>query len=428
MRWDVPGVFILLVLASKQIEAIALLVFWVAMGDLLHGRQAKRLFAPLTAGLTLGTSIGSFVSDPVSRVLGIDGLLYFSAAVLGVGALVTVPLRRQSRLPLERGLGDTTRQRRTQPLGGAGDSLEQKVSLVHMWQTSALFRLLLLTTLCGGLLGPMLYFQFSYVADIATSGEGGEQKLLALYAQFRGWINLAVLVVQLSIASRIYRRIGVPLSATLSPLIYLLGFMGLSVQLSFSAGIAAVAGTRLQDHAIGDPGLRVLFNLFPERVRARVTALLDPIKRSGGVLGNLIVLGTLAVGTAVWVGYVAIPIAILWSIVAVILWRAYPALLVRATRDRIPLDDVQIETMLDPATVRVLAGRLVDPDLNKCRAALELLSDAAPDLAATVFSRAAQVAPDANRSLILSALDHQLDRRARQVPQMARRLLAYAHC
>ena len=275
--------------------------------------------------------------------------------------------------PVRRGLGDTTRQRRTQPLGGAGDSLEQKVSLVHMWQTSALFRLLLLTTLCGGLLGPMLYFQFSYVADIATSGEGGEQKLLALYAQFRGWINLAVLVVQLSIASRIYRRIGVPLSATLSPLIYLLGFMGLSVQLSLSAGIAAVAGTRLQDHAIGDPGLRVLFNLFPERVRARVTALLDPIKRSGGVLGNLIVLGTLAVGTAVWVGYVAIPIAILWSIVAVILWRAYPALLVRATRDRIPLDDVQIETMLDPATVRVLAGQLVDPDLNKCRAALELL-------------------------------------------------------
>ena len=86
VRWDVPGVFVLLVLASKQIEAIALLVFWVVMGDLLHGRQAKRLFAPLTAGLTLGTFIGSSVSDPVSRVLGIDGLLYFSAAVLGVGA------------------------------------------------------------------------------------------------------------------------------------------------------------------------------------------------------------------------------------------------------------------------------------------------------------------------------------------------------
>ena len=42
-----------LVIASKQITSITLLVFWIAMGDLLHGRQAKRLFAPMMAGVTL---------------------------------------------------------------------------------------------------------------------------------------------------------------------------------------------------------------------------------------------------------------------------------------------------------------------------------------------------------------------------------------
>ena len=67
-----PSVFGLLVIASKQLTSIALLVFWIAMGDLLHGRQAKRLFAPMMAGVTLGTIVGSFASAPLGRWLGID--------------------------------------------------------------------------------------------------------------------------------------------------------------------------------------------------------------------------------------------------------------------------------------------------------------------------------------------------------------------
>ena len=38
--------------------------------------------------------------------------------------------------------------------------------------SSRLFRLLAISALCTGLLGPMLYYQFSYVADLATAGSG----------------------------------------------------------------------------------------------------------------------------------------------------------------------------------------------------------------------------------------------------------------
>ena len=48
---------------------------------------------------------------------------------------------------------------------------------------------------------------------------------------------------------------------------YLLGFFGLSVRLSLPAGVGAMAGTKLQDHAIYDPAQRILFNLFPEAIR-----------------------------------------------------------------------------------------------------------------------------------------------------------------
>jgi hypothetical protein len=97
VRLEVPGSVVLLILSAKQIEAIVLIVFWVAMGDLLHGRQAKRLYAPLMSGVTLGTIVGSFASAPIGRLLGIDGLLYFASGVLALGALAALPLRNSGR-------------------------------------------------------------------------------------------------------------------------------------------------------------------------------------------------------------------------------------------------------------------------------------------------------------------------------------------
>lgn len=398
--------FSLLIVFSKQIDSIALLVFWIVMGDLLHGRQAKRLYAPLMGGLTLGSMIGSFASEPVGAMFGIDALLFLAAAVLAVGGLLTIPLRGWTPARLDRGLHEVTKPRHVIPLG----SVERQRSLRELWRESRLLRLLIITTLCGGLLGPMLYFQFSYVADIATSGAGGEQKLLALYAQFRGWIHFAVLVSQLTLTSRLYRYIGVPFAAVLSPIIYFVGFFGLTIHLSLVAGVIAVAGAKLADDAIGDPASRVLFNLFPETIRARATSLLDPVKRVGGALGNVIVLGALAVGTAVWVGYAALPIAALWLVAAGILWRAYPGLLVQAA-DRSSLTDADaVAQMLDPSTLRGLSADLASPNLERSRLAIGLVSEARPDLAVTTLATAARTAPAATRPFLIKALNRVLDK------------------
>jgi hypothetical protein len=397
--------FSLLVVFSKQIDSIALLVFWIVMGDLLHGRQAKRLYAPLMGGLTLGSMVGSFVSGPFGATFGIDALLFFAAAILAVGALLTVPLRGWTPARLDRGLHEVAKPRHLVPLG----PVDRQRSLRELWQESPLLRLLIITTLCGGLLGPMLYFQFSYVADIATAGEGGEQRLLALYAQFRGWIHFAVLVSQLTLTSRLYRYIGVPFAAGLSPVIYFVGFFGLTINLSLTAGVVAVAGAKLADDAIGDPASRVLFNLFPETIRARATSLLDPVKRVGGALGNVIVLGALAVGTAIWVGYAALPIAALWLLAAAILWRAYPGLLVQADRSSLTDADA-VAQMLDPSTLRGLVADLASPDLERCRLAIGLVSEARPDLAVNALANAARVAPEKTRPLLVKALNRVLDK------------------
>ena len=412
VRVGEPSSFWLLLMASKQIQSIALLAFWVALGDLFHGRQAKRLYAPLLGGYTLGQIVGSFASAPLGGLLGIDGLLPVSAGILCLGGVLALPLHRSAPARLERNTRPLPRRARGSGRVTLRAVEESPGSFGDLWREGWFFRLLVLITVCSGLLGPMLYFQFQYVANAATAGAGGEDRLLSLYSQFRGWLNAGVLVGQLAVASRLYRRIGVPLATAFSPMLYLLGFSGLSFWFSLPAGVAARAGTKLQDNAIYEPALRILYNLFPEEVRSRATTMLEgPIKRAGGAAGNLTMMVILAVASAGAVGYVAIPIAGLWLIASLRLWRAYPALLLRASTRRASSDEeIDLAEMLDPGTLRELSAHLNDPDPAACSAAIALVSVAEPRLAAGALAEAARQAPDATRSLLVAALDRLLER------------------
>lgn len=396
---DVTSAFVLLVIAAKQLDAVALVIFWTAIGTLVSGRQGKRLFARISAGGTLGAIAGSFASGWLGRQLGIPSLLPAAGLTMGAAALAVIPLVRMQRPRYHRSV-------RTEL---ADDDASRR--LVPLWRAGALFRVLVLASLLAGVLGPILYFEFAYVADRATQGQNGEQQLLDLYALFRGWLNVGVLLIQMMGTPAVFRRLGVPLASALSPLIYLLGLVGLSLQLSLAAGIAAVAGANLQDHAVYDPAQRILVTLFPERVRAAVTTLIDgPVKRAGGVVGNLIIIAALTFGTPLWVGFAGLPIAAAWLVLALVLWRLYPNMLLQvATARRSEFEDPPpLTELLDGGTVRLLEQSLVSTDLERCRAACDLVVEAHPRRAVRALSRALRVAPVAHRTVLVATLHHVL--------------------
>jgi len=413
VHWDFAGGFILLLFASGQIKIVALLAFWVVMGDLLHARQAKRLFAPLMGGITLGTIAGSFSSDFVGLLLGIDGVVYFSAAVIGLAALSALPLGRGTMTRPDVHLADGREEpTHFSAIGFEVREDEKPASIVSLWRESVLFRSLFVITVTGAAVAPMLYFQISFIADQSTRGTGGEQELLALYAQLRGWMNVAVFLFQVFLTSALYQRIGVPLASLFSPGVYLLSFVGLSIQMSLPVGIAAFTAVKLQEKSVQGPGVRILYSLFPDTIRSRSIALLEgPIRGAGGVLGNLLTLGTLAVGTAAWVGYVATPIALFWFAVALFLWREYPRLLIDASVGGFGGGD-ELQALLDPSTLRVMHVYLTSEDPHTRKAAADLLSDWNREIAAGVFAEAAAATAGAIRSELIGTLDRLLESQA----------------
>ena len=393
---NVRSAFVLLTFASKQVVSVAAIVYWNALGDLFHGRQAKRLFAPIIAGGTLGEILGSFASGPLGKALGIAHLLLVGALVLTLAGVLA------SRLHALAPSRFAAPSRRAEPR-------PDLVALaVPLWREGRLFRVLVFTTLLCGALAPMLYFQFSYVADLATQGRNGEERLLQLYAALRGSINLGVLGLQLAGTARIFQRVGVPLAATLAPVVYLLGFLGVSVRLDLPAAIGAVAGASFQDHALYEPAERVLSTLHPERLRAAAAAwIAGPVRRGGGALGNAIVLVALALGTPASVGWVGVPIAALWVVLQARLWRMYPSLLLDASRVRrgAGRESAAFAELVDPGTLRVLETTLATGDAERVRAACELVAEAPPERAAVTLARAAGQAAPLQRSLVLEALE-----------------------
>jgi len=414
----------ILIVLSKQMESVTLLVFWIAMGDLVHGRQAKRLFGPMVAGLTLGMTLGSLASREVGRELGVESLLLGSAAALCLGALAALPLRRlRPRLVATRpgatGLGGA-RQGARAPEKQEGDAQ----SVLGMWRESPLFRLVLLIALAAGLVGPMLYIQFQYVADASTSGEQG---FLSYVSLVRTWLGGFTLVAQLFLVSWLYRRIGIPLSIALSPVVYLLSFVGLGVSLVASVGSVARISTKFVDNAVYDAAFRVIYNLFPETMRARASALAEgPAKRLGTAIGTLVCAATLRVGPAAWIGYLALPVASAWLLAVLALWRQYPRLLLEASSRKAGLGEALDEpALLDTATLRTLLPELTNADPEPARVVLDLVAEATPERAVPVLVEALEQAPEGRRSAIVAALDRLLEEsvtRPVRNPAAARRL------
>jgi hypothetical protein len=389
-----PVVIGALLLVSRQVLAVGTLAFWLAMGSLVPARRAKQIFAPLAAGLTLGGIVGSFGSDPLARLFGVDGLIALCVVVLGSAAIFSSRLRRRGTRDLEGSLG-------AKPSPSAS-----KAGVVDLLRTSRLFRLLAVALFCGGVLNPVLYFEFASVLDAATQGADGEQQMLDLYSQFRGWLSVALLVSQVWVSSFLYRHVGLPLAMAMWPAAYVLGLGWLGADFALVAAFATWGMAQVSEDGVSDSAARVLYNLFSDSVRNQATGLLEgPINRLGGLLGNAFVIAALAVGGAAWVGWAALPLGVFWLASALILWRAYPSLLVRASAEHgLVGAGIDRAILLDPATLRSLAGNLVDPDLRVSRAAIDLVIDAESARALELLAIAVEKAPEANRPSLVGAM------------------------
>ncbi|MGF1643069.1 MAG: NTP/NDP exchange transporter [Thiotrichales bacterium] len=282
-------------------------VFWSFMADLFTDAQAKRIFAFIAAGGTLGAIVGPMVTATLATQIGTRHLLLISVVLLA-GALICI-LRL---LSLDR---DTALQPRHGALGGS------------VWEG---FRLVLGSRYLLGIgafiwlyttLSTFLYFEQAHIVRAAFDDP---DRRTQLFAAIDLAVNTLTVMLQIAITGRLLERFGVATTLALIPGLLALGFVALAVAPVITVLFAVQVLRRAGEYAITRPSREVLFTVVERRSKYKAKNFIDTvIYRGGDAVSGWLFAGLKAAGLGLTgIALVAAPIALLWMWLAIKLGRA----------------------------------------------------------------------------------------------------------
>ncbi len=277
-------------------------VFWAFMVDVFESGQSRRLFGFIAAGGTLGGIAGSFMTSTLVGVLGSAALLLLSLVLLEVAVF---SVRRLSRLshrldaPRKAGLPDAA------IIGGSAAA-----GLVHAVRSPYLLNISLYMLLFT-ILSTFLYFQ---QASIVAEGIADRGSRTVFFANVDLAVNTLTLLVQVFLTGRILKTLGVALTLTLLPALSVLGFFALGVTPLLAAVVVFQVLRRAGNFAVARPTREILFTVLAREDKYKAKSFIDTfVYRAGDQIGawSYALMGLLGLGVS-GIGFVAVPISVVW--------------------------------------------------------------------------------------------------------------------
>jgi AAA family ATP:ADP antiporter len=229
--------------------------FWSFANDLYSKDEGERLFPVVGFGASLGAVVGAGMASGVIERIGVLELMLVGAALLVIEVVLTNYIdSREGRM----GRGPSTPHAATvkKSEGGAFGLVVRTRYLLLI----ALMLTLHNTVKTTGefLLGQTV--QESAMRDIGP-GKPAEVKraIGSFYSNFYASVNIAGLLLQLFVVSRIVKRFGVPLAVLVLPLVSLGAYGVIAVAPILRAVFAAKVGENSTDYSLNNTVRNMLF-------------------------------------------------------------------------------------------------------------------------------------------------------------------------
>ncbi len=286
-------------------------VFWSFMTDVFNAGRAKRLFAGIAAGGSIGAMAGPAITAELVKEIGIANLLLVSSVMLGCAIVCIAAIgnwAKRNKAPGDPRLED-------EPLGG---SLLGGIKLMF---ASPYLMVIAAYLIISQTLGNFFYLeQLRLIHEFTASPEEQTQ----LLARLDLVVNVTTLVVEVFITSALVRKLGMVFCLTLLPAIGVvtLGITGL-VPTLLTVSICTVL-RRATEFAVSKPAREILFTVVTREERYKAKNVIDTVvARGGDVLGSwgLNGLRLLGLGTG-GMAFAAMPFAMLMLVTGVYLGRA----------------------------------------------------------------------------------------------------------
>lgn len=248
-------------------------VAWSLMADVFDAAQARRLFAFIAAGASVGGLLGPLLSALLINVLGQAGLALLSALLL----LIALLLKRYLMVWREHGgagrPGALATESPQRPVSGNPFSGLTRVLRSQYLIGVCLFVLLLATA------STFLYFeQARLVAELFASRE--EQ--IRVFGLIDFAVQAGALIAQLFITGRIAQRFGVSSLLCAVPVLVCLGFIGLALAPGFAMLAGLMIVRRIGEYAFIRPGREMLFAPLDAETKYKAKNFIDTVVYRGG--------------------------------------------------------------------------------------------------------------------------------------------------
>jgi AAA family ATP:ADP antiporter len=282
-------------------------VAWSLMADVFDAAQARRLFAFIAAGASVGGLCGPLLSTLLVGYVGESGLMLMAAVLLGVA----ISLKRYLMGWREgRGAGRPGAQASESPRRPvAGNPFSGLTRLLRSRYLLGIGAFILLLTSVS----TFLYFEQARLVA-ALFPDRAEQ--VRVFGVIDFVVQAGALSAQLFITGRLAQRLGVRVLLALVPALVSLGFIGLALAPTFAMLAGLMIVRRVGEYAFVRPGREMLFAPLDAESKYKVKNFIDTVVyRGGDALSGWAKAGLDMLGQGTWlVAVVGAFCAALWGL------------------------------------------------------------------------------------------------------------------
>lgn len=276
---------------------------WSVLADVLAVSQAKRLFAMIAAGASLGGLTGPILGTVLVSPIGHAGLMGLSAILLTASAAPAVWLHHwRDRRPL----AEEEREPRTKPLGGHPLAGATAVLGSRYLIGIALFVVLL------AVVNTFLYFE---QAKLVAETFPDRVRQTQVFGMIDTTVQTLTILIQILITGRIAERFGITALLVAVPLVMAAGFLWLAFAPVFAVLVVVMVVRRVGEYALVRPGREMLYTVVHPEEKYKAKNFIDTVVyRGGDAVGGWVKRGLDLIAEQPWLAMlIGSGIALFWA-------------------------------------------------------------------------------------------------------------------
>ena len=248
---------------------LAISVAWSVLVDVFAIGQAKRLFALMAAGASLGGLTGPLLADRLVAPLGHAGLLVLSSAFLAASAFAAAGVQRwRDAHPLSAG----EVAQRGRPLGGNPFAGATEVLRSPYLMGIAAFVLLLAT---------VTTFLYLRQAELVDALFPDRTRQTQVFARIEFVVQALSLLAQLFVTGRVAQKLGLGVLLVGVPLVMAAGFLWLALAPTFAVFVVVMVARRAGEYAFVRPGREMLYTAVSPEAKYKAKNFNDTVVYRG---------------------------------------------------------------------------------------------------------------------------------------------------